>query len=164
MYVKLYDLEKAKYCLIEFNTFVGELPKGVVIGEVVENYASERLLEDKKQLTEKGYFDFYASNALKIHNVKVALSEYDELKKEKERLERELEMYKSNFEAIEKQLENTINKLGICQTEKALLEQQTKQKIIDYSAQDDIEVLKEVINKLLDNEPNEALKTIMKVI
>ena len=192
MYMKLYDLDKAKYCLIEFNTFVGELPKGVVIGEVVDEYASEKLIEDKKELLEKGYFDFSATNAVKIHNIKAVLSEYEKLKKdvtfykkesdrllrqlnmqteeldkcleEKEKIERELEMLKIKCEGIIEEREQYLKELINCKTSKQILEEKLQTKIIDYSAKDDVEVLKGVINLILDGKTNEALKVLLEFV
>jgi len=44
------------------------------------------------------------------------------------------------------------------------LETKLKMKVVDYSARDDVEVLKEVIKRLLENKPEEAIKIVMEII
>ena len=50
MYLKVFDPEKNKYCLIEFNAFVGDLPQECAVCEIVTDFAREKLLEEKQKL------------------------------------------------------------------------------------------------------------------
>jgi hypothetical protein len=65
MYLRTFDPDNKKYCLIEFNVYVGDLPKKCGICEVVTEFAREKLIKEKENLVYKKTINFECEKSFK---------------------------------------------------------------------------------------------------
>jgi len=84
MYLRVLDIETKKVSIIDFDTYLGNLPKNFGIVEVVDDYSTERKLEDKKKILDKVTPEWYKRLENVINNrtqrkIEIPLKKYAEI-------------------------------------------------------------------------------------
>jgi hypothetical protein len=167
MFLRIYDPKNRTYSIVEFQTYVGDLPEDFGICEVVDEYASEKLVEDKLKLQETSEIDFSKKGFAGLNLYK----KLDELQECCEKYKNQAKFWKQQSDKDLNRLNIQIQKLDECLTEKELLKDEleklkaeAKAKVLDYSAQDDVEVLKMVIKALLKGDKDTALEILLEFV
>jgi len=167
MYLRIYDPKNKTYSVVEFKAYVGELPEEFGICEVVDEYAGEKLLIDKQRVLEEKELDFSSKGFAGINLYR----KLDELQECCEKYKNQAKFWKQQSDKDLERLNIQTQKLDECLTEKELLkeeleklENEAKAKVVDYSARDDVEVLKMVIKALLKGEKDTALEILLEFV